>query len=128
AGNRLVTSSYDKTARVWSVADSSQIAVLRRNKASVERAMFSPDGRRIVTASRDGTARIWDAASGKEIFRLNQPGDVHTALFSPDGTRVLTASEQSNPIIWDANTGSQITKGPTPRTQSAIFSSDGRSF
>ena len=91
SGDRIVTSSFDKTARIWDVRDGSEIAVLKGHQGAVERAMFSPDGSRVVTAARDGTARIWNAASGEQLFVLQQPGDFPTAIFSPDGTRVLTA-------------------------------------
>ena len=51
AGDRMVTSSFDKTARMWNVADGSQIAILKGHQGAVERAMFSPDGSRVVTAA-----------------------------------------------------------------------------
>ena len=63
-GDRIVTASYDKTARIWDVSKGREIAVLKGHEGPVERAGFSPDGRRVITAARDGTARIWDAASG----------------------------------------------------------------
>ena len=96
AGDRIVTSSFDKTARVWNVEDGSEIAILKGHQAVLETAMFSPDGRRIITAAHDGTARVWDAETGEQVFVLHQPGDVHTALFSPDGTQVLTAVGRDN--------------------------------
>ena len=60
-GDRIVTASYDKTARIWDVSTGREIAILKGHQGPVERAEFSPDGRRIITAARDGTARIWDA-------------------------------------------------------------------
>ena len=68
-GSRIVTASWDKTARIWDAATAQEIAVLRGHD-SVYSAAFSPDGSRIVTASPDETARIWDAATGKEIAVL----------------------------------------------------------
>jgi WD40 repeat protein len=58
-GSRIVTASADKTARIWDVATSKEIAVLRGHDGSVNSAAFSPDGSRIVTASDDNTTRIW---------------------------------------------------------------------
>ena len=60
-GTRIVTASWDKTARIWDAATAKEIAVLRGHENSVNSAAFSPDGSRIVTASWDETARIWDA-------------------------------------------------------------------
>ena len=64
-GSRIVTASWDKTARIWDAATAKEIAVLRGHDDSVYSAAFSPDGSRIVTASEDKTARIWDAASAQ---------------------------------------------------------------
>ena len=76
-GARIVTASWDKTARIWDAATGKEIAVLRGHENDVTSAAFSPDGTRIVTASRDKTARIWDAATGKEIavLRGHEDGD-----------------------------------------------------
>src|SRR6476659_4690111 len=70
-GSRIVTASWDKTARIWDVASAralllarvlrlaTEIAVLRGHENTVTSAAFSPDGSRIVTGSSDKTARIW---------------------------------------------------------------------
>lgn len=127
-GDRIVTSSYDKTARIWRVLDGSELAILRGHQSVVERATFSPDGTRVITAARDNTARLWDSASGKQLFVLEQPGFYPTAIFSPDGNRILTSAEKRDPVLWDARTGQMIfsVKG-TGRSQ-ARFSPDGSSF
>jgi WD40 repeat protein/class 3 adenylate cyclase len=128
SGDRIVTSSYDKTARIWNAKDGSQIAILKGHGGAVERASFSPDGKRVVTAGRDGTARIWDAASGEQIFVLPQAGNVHTATFSPSGARLLTGSDLGGPTIWDASTGKKIATAQSPGTAPASFSPDGLTF
>jgi energy-coupling factor transporter ATP-binding protein EcfA2 len=60
-GSRIVTASWDNTARIWDAASAREIAVLRGHENWVSSAAFSPDGSRIVTASWDNTARIWNA-------------------------------------------------------------------
>ena len=59
-GKRIITASFDNTARVWDAANGQQIALLHGHKDSVHSAAYSPDGARIVTASDDNTARIWN--------------------------------------------------------------------
>jgi len=54
-----VTSSYDKTARIWDATTGQQLMAVVLSDL-VETASFSPDGQRIVTASDDKTAGIWD--------------------------------------------------------------------
>jgi WD40 repeat protein len=61
-GKRVVTASFDKTARLWDAASGKEIAVLKGHTNQVQSAAFSPDGKRVVTASSDNTARLWDVA------------------------------------------------------------------
>ena len=103
-GSRIVTASWDKTARIWDVASGKEIAVLRGHDGGLYSAAFSRDGSRIVTASMDKTARIWDAASAKEIAVLRGHGSyVLSAAFSPDGSRIVTASGDKTALIWGAH-------------------------
>ena len=64
AGGRVVTASYDGTARIWDASSGQELLPLTGHTAGVWSAAFSPDGGRVVTASWDGTAHIWDASSG----------------------------------------------------------------
>ncbi|QIG51001.1 AAA family ATPase [Nordella sp. HKS 07] len=128
SGDSIVTSSFDKTARIWNVRGGSETAILRGHQDAVERAMFSPDGSRVVTVARDDTARIWNAASGKQLFVLSQAGDFPTAIFSPDGTRLLTAGVGNYPALWDVQTGKKILNVNSRLDGLASFSPDGQSF
>ena len=56
-GQRIVTASEDKTARLWNASSGQLLATLQGHTDGVESALFSPDGQRIVTASEDKTAR-----------------------------------------------------------------------
>ena len=110
-GQRIVTASADKTARIWDAASGKPIGEpLRGHTGAVASAAFSPDGKRIVTASADNTARLWDAATGQPIGApLTGHGNwVQRAAFSPDGKRVVTASWDKTARLWDAETGKQI--------------------
>jgi len=62
-GHYLVTSSFDKTARLWDLkaADPTTAPlVLRGHKDQVTAVAFSRDGRYLVTGSIDTTVRLWD--------------------------------------------------------------------
>ena len=45
-GDRIVTASYDNTARVWDVQSGAQVASLIGHQGPVERVSFSSDGGR----------------------------------------------------------------------------------
>jgi WD40 repeat protein len=124
-GSRIVTASWDRTARIWDAADGKEIAVLRGHEDTVNSAAFSPDRSRIVTAS-DSTARIWDAADGKQIAVLRGHKDrVSSATFSPDGSRIVTVAPDSTARIWDAATNKEIAILRVGLVTSAAFSPDG---
>ena len=88
-GRRIVTASWDNTARVWDAATGQVLLTLRHRwwifTSSVSSASYSPDGRRIVTASGDGTTRVWDATSGQKIVRLLATENGHWAAVTPQG-------------------------------------------
>jgi WD40 repeat protein/tRNA A-37 threonylcarbamoyl transferase component Bud32 len=116
-GQRAITGSDDKTARIWNVDTGETIAVLRGHEHGVFRVLFSPDGRRVVTADSDlhgfglvgrthssatkVTVRAWDAVTGRRLAQWQDPGKdqdanpisrllAESVNFSPDGRRVVT--------------------------------------
>ena len=71
-GQRVVTASADKTARLWDALTGKPIGEPMKHEARVNSAQFSPDGQRVVTASADNTARLWDALTGKPDWRADE--------------------------------------------------------
>ncbi len=126
-GNRIVTASYDNTAKVWDSKTGVELLSLKGHTNLVCSAQFSPDGNRIVTAG-DNTAKVWDAKTGKELISFNgHTKRVNSARFSPDGNRIVTASDDATAKIWDAKTAAEIFSfnGHTNKMNFAQFSADG---
>ena len=67
-GEKIVTASYDRTAKVWNTASQELVATFKGHTNEVISANFSPDERRVVSVSSLGTARIWDSGTGLEMF------------------------------------------------------------
>jgi WD40 repeat protein len=127
-GTRILTASFDRTARIWDVRTGKELSVLRGHDDVVVRAAFNADGTRIITASADKTARIWDVRTGHEYLVLRgHDGAVSSAAFSPDDTRVVTASADGTARIWDAGTGREVVvlRGHDGAVTTAAFSRDG---
>ena len=61
-GERVVTASGDKTARIWDARTGEPIGKPLQHRDAVYAAAFDPEGERVVTASDDKTARIWRAS------------------------------------------------------------------
>jgi WD40 repeat protein len=124
-GTRILTASWDKTAKLWDAA-SGKLIFSFPHKGAVNTAVFSPDGAHILTASADRTAKLWDAASGKLIASIAHQGIVNNATFSPDGGRILTASVDHSAKLWDAASGKPIASFAHQNEVSyAAFNSDG---
>lgn len=128
-GQRILTASFDKTARIWNAANGQQVLLLGGHTERVVSAAFSPDGRLVATASWDKTARIWDSETGEQLRMLMGHTDRLTRVtFSADGRRIVTASFDRSARIWDAETGSQLLLlgGHSDGLIGAAFSPDGR--
>ena len=127
-GERIVTASADKTAKLWDGRTGALIATLNGHKDVLSSAVFSADSERIVTASFDKTARLWDAKTGAFLTALDGHGSsVTVAEFSPDGGQIVTASYDRTARLWDGKTGSLITtlEGHKGKINGAEFSPDG---
>src|SRR6266576_1289439 len=132
-GQRVVTASTDKTARVWDASSGKPVGEPMKHELPVNSAQFSMDGQRVVTASNDKTARVWDASSGKSLGEpMKHEERVNSARFSPDGQWVVTASADGTARVWDATSGKPVGKPmqhggvPFGGVLSAQFSPDGR--
>ncbi len=112
-GDRALTGSEDKTARLWDTATGKE---LRRfdHSGGVEAVAFSPDGKHIVTGTKrgpkgagTGEGRIWDAVTGDSVHVLPGHSDVTAVAYSSDGKTALTGSKDQGTAghLWDTATG-----------------------
>ena len=100
-GKRLLSTSYDRTARLWEVATGKELQVFKGHHWWVWSAAFSPDESQIVTVSQDGTAIVWSVESGRQIGQfLGHSGPVYAVAYSPDG-HVATGGYSRRILIWD---------------------------
>jgi WD40 repeat protein len=119
AGRHAVTASVDKTARVWDVASSKQLSVMRvpvgqGNEGKLYAAAMSSDARVVAlggwTGPQGGTNSIYlfDRASGRMTRRINGPPNITYYLaFSFDG-RLLAASLEKGICIFRVSDGTEV--------------------
>jgi len=106
-GNRCVTASSDKTARLWNLSDLSEPLVLKHPEPLFD-AAFAYDGQTLFTTSEKGGLWQWDAASGKlrggPLVDVNKgPWYCRVCCF-PKSNRLVTASIDGTIRRWDIGT------------------------
>ncbi len=124
-GQFIVTSSQDKTAKLWT--SEGELVVTLQHQDTVWSVQFSPDGQFIVTGSDDETAKLW-TREGKPIATLEgHQGEVKNAQFSPDGQLIVTGSGDETAKLWTRE-GELVATLESHRgwVASAQFSPDGQ--
>lgn len=132
-GTRIVTTSDDRTARVWDIkpenryskfrwkdwddenvralgiaTDSTRVMHIGR-ELLLNRADYSPGGTRISTVANEKTVCVRDPDTGDTLATLaGHEKRVMDAQFNSDGSRIVTASNDKTARVWDANTGKML--------------------
>lgn len=68
----VVTTSQDKTARIWATDSGLPLMTLRGHTNIVSTAIFSPDSLKVLTGSWDGTARIYTCVTCRSLEDLRE--------------------------------------------------------
>ena len=102
-GNKILTSSGDKTAKLWNVLTGQLIHTLSHD-SQLGDVMFSSCGDKILTTSGENlmVKRLWDTLTGKTIRTFD---GFASAEFSRDGTKIFTSGYRAPATLWDINNG-----------------------
>lgn len=129
-GKHLATVGGRGYAKVWSVPDLREVAVLpHENRHNVFGLAFSPAGDRLVTGSLDGLIRVWDWRTPRVLALWSGHSfGVETARWSPDGTLLATGGRDQIVRLWNATNFLELAtfKGHAARINALAFSPDGR--
>jgi WD40 repeat protein len=117
-GRALVTTSPDRSARLWDVTTGKlqRRLELEKKGGPVTWVRSSPDGRTLVTGDGGQKVRLWDAAKGKhradltparKVERFGSDPKFFETTFTPDG-RYLFVSSYPNLLGWDTVTGREV--------------------
>ncbi len=125
-GSRLITCSWDNTARVWSMPSGQSIAVLNA-EVGVYSATISPDGARAALAATD--LQIWDVDGLTMTHHLTIEGAtaIRTA-FSSDGARLASGWSDGAARVYDIESGDLLAtlEGHGGRVETVDFTPDDR--
>lgn len=131
-GESLGTASWDRSARIWSVASGEQLQKLKMD-AHVSRGSklaFSPDGRYLIVhgGTFGGSAKVaeaWETASGSKASWTTGLGDIGSIAFHPQANSVAIASPQSGLTVLDLTEESQLAAFRHSGAVVAAFAPDG---
>ncbi|GHE03866.1 nSTAND1 domain-containing NTPase [Streptomyces alanosinicus] len=142
-GKTLASASYDRTVRLWNVADPHRPRPLGKpltgHASWVSSAVFSPDGHTLASAGDDGTIRLWDIRDPAHPVPLGKPltghkGTIYLITFSPDGKTLASAGEDHTVRLWNvadphhaSALGAPLTGHSAP-VRSIAFSPDGHTL
>lgn len=119
SGLMMVTTSSDKSARVWLDFLSQDYKHLLHPK-KVYWAEFSPDEQSIATACEDGFVRIWDFMSESILSSIGlSDNPIHCLVFSQDGRSLLAGSTDGNIFRYDISnaTAARFSDGHDDRVE-----------
>jgi WD40 repeat protein/DNA-binding SARP family transcriptional activator len=110
-GTRLITASYDGTAKVWDITPAHELFARSVHGGMVYDVAYSPDGALLATAGRDGSAILWEAESGDAVQILADHTDVVNGvalrcLASPDGCGISLSAPTGN--AWQRSTFGEL--------------------
>ena len=103
-GKYYLTSSYDGTAKLWTINGFEKPIVLDENSDGLVMARFSPDGKKILTAGFDGSISLYDINKLDEpIEFVGHKDEITYAEFSPNGRYFVSTAFDKTARIWDVN-------------------------
>jgi WD40 repeat protein len=148
-GTRLLTSSRDGTARIWSTKMEPGYIPLGGLDSFIRDIAYSPDGE-LVMARTATTIRIWNTTTGQPVTTVNVHDSeqeiasdavydrdsiqleyidediITSATFNKYGTHILTTSSDGSAYLWDIRSGLKVAsfKADNVRTWGGIFLKD----
>ena len=101
-GKLLATAGYDRSIRVWSVADGTLLRTIDVHNGPVFDLAWHPTGRLLASASADETVKLWRTADGVRLDTLKEPqAEVFALAFTPDGRHVIAAGRDKRIHLWE---------------------------
>lgn len=101
-GRFLVTSSEDKTVKLWNSADRKLRVSFEGHSKPVRCTDFHPSSRSIVSGSDDRSMRIWDIEHKQQVLGfLDHAEPITSVTFHPNSVYVASASMDKKIKIYD---------------------------
>jgi len=125
-GQRVLTASEDRTARVWDANTGREIALLRGHDKALLDAFFALGEERVVTRDED-SIRLWSLKAPADHVALEHSSGVTSVSFSPNGQQLVTGTIGGTVQVWDLASRLPVLtlKASKAKVYDVAFSPDG---
>ena len=105
-GSMIVSSSGDKTFRLWDVKTGRHLRVLIEDAGWATDLTFSPDGNILAFVSNRKNIHLWHMQANMLTYTLSDSDTSFRDLaFHPDGNVLAAAGDENTIQLWDVNYG-----------------------
>jgi WD40 repeat protein/serine/threonine protein kinase len=127
-GHSLASAAQDQTARLWGLANGTELFRVVGEPGDYSALAFAEDGQSIAVAGASRVIRLLDAATGRELHRLaGLNANVVSLAFAPDGSMLASAEADGQIILWQLATQRRLRTWQLPGpVQAVAFAPDSR--
>lgn len=122
--NHLLSSSYDKTVRLWDIVTRQSLKVFNNFTHPILALALSHDEKRFVSGSDNSRVQVWDIETGQEICEFKGHSAPVLALVPliqlANGQMLASMSSDKTIRIWWIETGQEILVIPTYKKMTTL--------
>jgi WD40 repeat protein len=104
-GKKLITASWDKTAKIWDATNGKLLQTLTGHTNYVDNACFSNDGSVALSGSWDMTWRLWNVETGEKLREGTTQIQGGAMQFAPDDATFVMRYSYYEIGRWKVSTG-----------------------
>ncbi|MCE1226262.1 MAG: caspase family protein [Geobacteraceae bacterium] len=110
-GRYIVTSSEDRTVKLWDASTANEIRTFTGHQGEVSTISMSTDGTLLLSGDKQGIVKLWDVTTGRELNSINV-GDtkIRSLVLSPDNRFFTCLGLDSHMKIWEIASGRVVRK------------------
>ncbi len=104
--NRVLTASFDFSAKLWRFDEQTEILSLDRHDGPVNAVRFLPGGTRAISVGADGKTVVWSLDDGSVVAEyLDHEGRVMAVDVATDGQHFLSGGWDGRIVVRDVDSG-----------------------